>query len=89
MTEFLHFRNLSGTAGYITRLKVIFEASFLFFMITLASQKYNERKMDKMAAIFNSLALIIYIIISIIIIGYAYLYILILQASGNFGAYLS
>ena len=27
-----------------------------------------------MAAIFNSLALIIYIIISIIIIGYAYLY---------------
>jgi len=43
-------------------------------------------KMDKMAAFFNSLALIIYIIISIIIIGYAYLYILILQASGNFGA---
>jgi len=40
----------------------------------------------KMAAIFNSLALIIYIILSIIIIGYAYLYILILQASGKIGA---
>ena len=40
----------------------------------------------KMAAIFNSLALIIYIIFSIIIIGYAYLYILILQASGKIGA---
>ena len=39
-----------------------------------------------MAAVFNSLALIIYIIISIIIIGYAYLYILILQASGKFEA---
>ena len=67
----------------ITRLKVIFEASFLFFK---NSQKYVERKQMKMAAIFNSLALIIYIILSIIIIGYAYLYILILQASGKIGA---
>ena len=65
------------------RLKVIFEASFLFFK---NSQKYVERKKMKMAAIFNSLALIIYIILSIIIIGYAYLYILILQASGKIGA---
>ena len=39
-----------------------------------------------MNSIFNSLALIIYIILSIIIIGYAYLYILILQTSGKFGA---
>ena len=67
----------------ITRLKVNFEASFLFFK---NSQKYVERKKMKMAAIFNSLALIIYIILSIIIIGYAYLYILILQASGKIGA---
>ena len=66
----------------ITRLKVIFEASFFF----KNSQKYVERKQMKMAAIFNSLALIIYIILSIIIIGYAYLYILILQASGKIGA---
>ena len=67
----------------ITRLKVIFEASFLFFK---NSQKYVERKKMKMAAIFNSLALIIYVILGIIIIGYAYLYILILQASGKIGA---
>jgi len=39
-----------------------------------------------MAAIFNALSLIIYIIISIIIIGYAYLYIIILQASGKIEA---
>ena len=40
MTEY-DFRNLSGTAGIITRLKVFFEASFLF-----------ELKADKMAIIF-------------------------------------
>ena len=50
------------------------------------SQKYVERKKMKMAAIFNSLSLIIYVILGIIIIGYAYLYILILQASGKIGA---